>query len=328
MRSVRISLAVIIVLSLVAGTALLAGCAKKPEKVNLSVATGGTGGVYYIYGGGLANVITKNVANVEATAEVTSASVDNAKLIKSGKADLAFMMADVAYDASKGTGKFTDTGKISLRSLGVLYSNYTHIVVLDGSPIQKVADLKGKKVSTGSPGSGTEVLANRILEAAGLNPAKDIIPERLGVAESAGALKDRKIDAFFWSGGLPTAAVLDLASTPNIKIRLLPQQDELKKMIEKYGPIYFNLVVPKGTYKGFDQDVNVVGVANILVVSDKMKDDLAYKLIKVMFDKQADLVAVHAEAKNLTLKSGVVGSPIDFHPGAIKFYTEKGVWKK
>lgn len=318
-----------IIVALVAGTVLMtAGCAKKETKVTLSVATGGTGGVYYIYGGGLANVITKNVPNVEATAEVTSASVDNAKLIQGGKADVAFMMADVAYDASKGQGQFAQTGKVSLRTLGVLYSNYTHLVVLDGSPIQKVSDLKGKKVSTGSPGSGTEVLANRILEAGGLNPDKDITRERLGVSESAGALKDRKIDAFFWSGGLPTAAILDLASTPGIKIRLVSQQDELKKMTEKYGPIYFNLVVPKGTYKGFDQDTNVVGVANVLVVSDKMKDDLAYKLIKVMFDKQADLVAVHAEAKNLKLQSAVVGSPIDFHPGAIKYYTEKGVWKK
>ncbi|MCL4424411.1 MAG: TAXI family TRAP transporter solute-binding subunit [Firmicutes bacterium] len=338
MQRVKMLLAVVLVLTIV-----LAGCggASKPAtpggqasttpppaKAKLSIATGGTGGVYYVYGGGLANLITKNLSNAEATAEVTSASVDNAKLLQSGKADLAFMMGDVAYDAANGKGKFEATGKAPLRSLAVLYSNFTHIVVMDGSGIKKVADLKGKKVSTGSPGSGTEVIANRVLEAAGLNPDKDIVRERLGVTESAGALKDRKVDAFFWSGGLPTAAILDLAATPGIKIRLLPHEEELKKMADKYGPIYFKLVIPKGTYKGFDEDVPVSGVANLLVVNEKMNPDLVYSIVKLMFDKKSDLVVVHKEAENLKLETATTGSSLEFHPGAVKFYQEKGVWKK
>lgn len=338
MNRVRLFMIVLLSLALV-----LAGCGggSKPAtpagekqgaapatKAKLSIATGGTGGVYYVYGGGLANLITKNLPNAEATAEVTSASVDNAKLIQAGKADLALMMGDVAYDAANGRGKFEATGKAPLRALAVLYSNYTHIVVLDGSGIKKVADLKGKKVSTGAPGSGTEVIANRVLEAAGINPDKDIVRERLGVTESAGALKDRKIDAFFWSGGLPTAAILDLAATPGIKIRLLSHEEELQKMVNKYGPIYFKLTIPKGVYKGFDEEVAVSGVANLLVVNEKMNPDLAYSIVKLMFDKKSDLVAVHKEAENLKLETATVGSSVEFHPGAIKFYQEKGVWKK
>jgi len=336
----RVRLFVIVLLSLALVLAGCGGSSKPPTpaaekqgtapatKAKLSIATGGTGGVYYVYGGGLANLITKNLPNAEATAEVTSASVDNAKLIQAGKADLALMMGDVAYDAANGRGKFEATGKAPLRALAVLYSNYTHIVVLDGSGIKKVADLRGKKVSTGAPGSGTEVIANRVLEAAGINPDKDIVRERLGVTESAGALKDRKIDAFFWSGGLPTAAILDLAATPGIKIRLLSHEEELQKMVNKYGPIYFKLTIPKGVYKGFDEDVAVSGVANLLVVNEKMNPDLAYSIVKLMFDKKSDLVAVHKEAENLKLETATVGSSVDFHPGAIKFYQEKGVWKK
>lgn len=330
--------------SLVALALVLSGCgggqapaaqpqkaaeAPQPAKIQrLSIVTGGTGGVYYPYGGGLAKVLSSNIPGVEATAEVTAASVDNVKLINDGKADLAFIMADVGYDAIQGTGQFKDVGKVPLRTLAVLYGNYMHIVTLDGSGINSVTDLKGKKVSTGAPGSGTEVKGNRVLEAYGIDPAKDIQRERLGVAESAAALKDRKIDAFFWDGGLPTASILDLGATPGIKIKLLSHEDAIKKMVEKYGPSYFPLTIPKGTYPNQDQDVVVAGVANLLVVHEKMDAKLAYDITKVLFDKKEDLVRVHKEAEKLSPEAAVVGSPVEYHPGAIKFYTEKGVWKK
>lgn len=303
--------------------------APAPAKTQrLSIATGGTGGVYYPYGGGLAKVLSAGIKGVEATAEVTAASVDNVKLINDGKAELALIMADVGYDAVQGIGQFKDVGKVPLRTLAVMYGNYMHVVTTDGSGINSVADLKGKKVSTGAPGSGTEVKGTRVLEAYGIDAAKDIQRERLGVTESAGALKDRKIDAFFWDGGLPTAAILDLAATPGIKIKLLGHEDAIKKMVDKYGPSYFSLKIPKGSYPNQDQDVVVAGVANLLVANAKMDEQLAYDITKTMFEKKADLVAVHKEAEKLSPEAAVVGSPVEFHPGAIKFYTEKGVWKK
>ncbi len=217
-------------------------------KTRLSIATGGTGGVYYPYGGGMAAVLSRHLPGVEATAEVTAASVDNCKLVAAQKADLGFVMGDTAHDAYAGTGKFKE--KLPLRNLAVLYSNFMHIVTLDGKGINTVADLKGKNVSTGAPGSGTEVKALRVLEAYGLNPDKDVTRDRLGATESAGALKDRKIDAYFWDGGLPTASILDVGATPGIKIKLIGQEDAIPKMVAKYGPVYFKGKIPKKDLSG------------------------------------------------------------------------------
>ena len=180
------------------------------SQFGLSIATGGTGGVYYPLGGGMANIISKHIPYTEATAEVTSASVDNCRLVGAGKAEIALVMADTGWDAYQGSAKFKE--KIPLRTIAVLYPNNMHIVTLEGKGIEKVTDLKGKRVSTGAPGSGTEVMALRILEAYGLDPTKDMTRDKLGLSESAGALKDRKIDAFFWVGGLPTASVTDFGS--------------------------------------------------------------------------------------------------------------------
>src|SRR5205814_4921636 len=180
------------------------------KTVKLSIATGGTGGVYYPLGGGLANVLSKNLPTVEATAEVTSASVDNIKLVGARKADVAFSLADTASDGFNGTGKFKE--KVPILSIAVLYANKSQWVTEEGRGIEKMRDLKGKRISTGAPGSGTETIAIRILEAYGIDPEKDVKREKLSVAESVHALKDKKIDAFFWAGGVPTAAVTDLAA--------------------------------------------------------------------------------------------------------------------
>lgn len=293
--------------------------------VRLSIATGGTGGVYYPLGGGMAQVISKYIPNTEATAEVTAGSVDNCKLIQTGKAELALIMADIGFDALKGEGRFKASGAIPLRTIGVVYSNYMHFVAMEGAAIKTVSDLKGKRVSTGSPGSGTEVKTMRVLESYGIDGEKDLKRDRLGVAESAGALKDRKIDAFTWDGGLPTAAVLDIAATPGIKIKILNNADHLDKMNQKYGPFYFKLIIPKTMYPNMDSDVSVVGVANLLVCHEKMDPALAYNITKFLLEKQPELVAVHKEALNFTLATATVGSSLPFHPGAIKYYQEKGI---
>jgi TRAP transporter TAXI family solute receptor len=296
--------------------------AQKP--VRLSIATGGTGGVYYPMGGGMASILSKYIPYVEATAEVTTASVDNCLLVDRGKADLALIMADVGWDAYQGRGKFKE--KIPLRTVAVLYPNNMHIVTLEGKGIEKVTDLKGKRVSTGAPGSGTEVKALRVLEAYGLDPNKDMSRDKLGASESAGALKDRKIDAYFWDGGLPTASVTDLGATPGIKIKLIGHGEAVSKMREKYGPIYIKWNIPSKTYPGQEGEVPIAVVWNILVCHEKMKGDLAYDIVRKLFDNKPELVAVHREARFLSLETQPSGaSPIPFHPGVIRYFSEKGL---
>ncbi len=294
------------------------------KTTRLSIATGGTGGVYYPLGGGMANVISKYAPYVEATAEVTTASVDNCLLVGAGKADLALIMADTGWDAYQGKAKFRD--KIPLRTVAVLYPNNMHIVTLEGKGIEKVTDLKGKRVSTGAPGSGTEVMALRVIEAYGLDPTKDMTRDKLGVSESAGALKDRKIDAFFWVGGLPTAAITDLGATPGIKMKLIGHADAVSKMRETYGPIYVKGVIPAKTYPGQTTDVPISVVWNLLVCHEKMKESLVYDILRTLFDHKPELVASHREASVISPEhqSGG-GSPIPFHPGAIRYFAEKGI---
>jgi TRAP transporter TAXI family solute receptor len=292
---------------------------------NISIATGGTGGVYYPMGGGLAAVLSKHVPGMQATAEVTGGSVDNLKLVGSEKPYLAFTMADAGLDAYKGEDKFKGN-KVPVRTLMVLYPNRMHAVTVDGKGISKLADLKGKRVSTGSPGSATEVMAFRIIEAAGLDKDKDMKRERLGVAESVNAIKDNKIDAFFWVGGLPTAAVTDLANTPGTKIKLVDHAEVVAKMNQKYGPLYVEDAIPKAVYKGMDADNRQATVMNLLVAHEKMDDKTAYDIVKTIFDKKADLVAVHKEAENFKLENQkTAATPIPFHPGAVKYFAEKGV---
>ncbi len=308
---------------------LVAGMALGPHAAaqdRYAIATGGTGGVYYPYGGALASLLSSHLEDVSFEATVTSASVDNMFLIEDQDADLAFVLADTAYDALQGNDPFENP--IPGRTLLTLYDNYTHIVVKGDSGINTVADLRGKRVSTGSPGSGTETIAFRVLEAAGLNYATDVSRQALGAAPSVDALKDGKIDAFFWSGGVPTGAVLDLANTPGRTLKILPNDDILPALQQKYSAdLYYPITVSKTAYNGMESDVSVVGVANVLVVDERMSDQLAYEITRVLFDKQAELIQIHSEAKNLTLETAIVGSPVPFHPGAIQFYQEKGVWK-
>ncbi len=292
---------------------------------NISIATGGTGGVYYPMGGGLASVLSSKVPGMSATAEVTGGSVDNLNLIGTGKPYVGFSMADAAKDAQIGEGKFAGK-KVDLRTLVVLYPNLMHVVTVDSTGIKSMKDLKGKRISTGAPGSATEVMAFRLLEAAGLDKDKDVKRERLSVAESVNAIKDRKIDAFFWVGGLPTAAVTDLANTPGTKIVMVDTGEEVAAMNKKYGNLYFVANIPKATYSGMAKDNKVAAVANILVVNANMPDDQAYKIVKAIFDNKLELVRTHQEFMSISLDNQKVKStPVDFHPGALKYFKEKNV---
>lgn len=308
------------VAALVAGTLAVAVHAQ-----NISIGTGGTGGVYYPLGGGIAAVLSKHVPGMQATAEVTGGSVANLQLIATGKPYLGMTMADAGQDAYRGENKFSGA-KVPLRTLMVMYPNRMHVVTVEGTGIAKIADLKGKRVSTGSGGSATEVMAFRVIEAAGLDKDRDMKRERLGVAESVNAIKDKKIDAFFWVGGLPTAAVTDLANTPNVKIKLIDHTELVPAMNKKYGNLYVEDRIPKETYKGMDADNRQATVMNLLVAHENMDEKTAYNIVKTIFEKRDDLIAVHKEAANFKLENQkAAASPIPFHPGAIKFYTEKGV---
>jgi TRAP transporter TAXI family solute receptor len=273
----------------------------------------------------MAAVFSKHIPGMQATAEVTGGSVANLQLIGTGKPYIALTQADAAIDAVKGQDKFS--GKpIPVRTLAVLYPNRMHVVSIEGTGVTKIADLKGKRVSTGSGGSATEVFAFRVIEAAGLDKDKDMKRERLGVAESASALKDRKIDAFFWVGGLPTAAVSDLANSPGAKIRMIDIAHLVPAMTKKHGNIYIKDVIEKSVYKGMETDNQAATVTNLLVVHQNMDDKTAYNIVKAVFDHRDELIRVHKEAENIKLENQKTeASSIPWHPGAIKFFAEKGV---
>lgn len=307
--------------------AFVLACAVLPMAVaqqrTLSIASGNTGGVYYPLAGGMAQVLTRVMPGWQVTAEVTGGSIDNLKLVGSGRSDLGLSMADVAWDAYAGNDKFSGK-KQPLRTLMVLYPNRMHVVTVEGSGITAMKDLDGKRVSLGSPGGATEVWALRILETYGLQDR--IKRERLSVNESVNALKDRKIDAFFWGGGVPTAAVTDLAATPGTKIVLLDHGDAVDALNQRFGPLYSRNVIPKGAYPGLTRDVSNATVWNVMVANAAMPDDVAYAIVKTVFDKRTDLVAVHKEFAALSLEYQTKGaSPIPFHPGAIRYFAEKGL---
>jgi TRAP transporter TAXI family solute receptor len=312
-------------IGLIAACAALAQPATAAEQINLSIATGGTGGVYYPLGGGMANVFSKHIPGVQATAEVTGGSVDNMRLIGTGKSYIALTQADAAKDAFNGEGKFKGT-KIPVRAMMMLYTNLMHIVTVEGTGINSINDLKGKRVSTGSPGSATEVFAFRVLEAAGIDPLKDFTRERLGAAESASAMKDKKLDAFFFVVGLPTSSITDLAATPGVKIKFLDHQNLLPAMVKKHGAIYIADVIPKGTYPGQTVDNQATAVANLLVANANMSEQTVYNIVKTIFDRKPDLIAVHKTAADIKMEMQKPdASPVPWHPGAVKYFKEKGL---
>jgi len=295
-------------------------------KLRLVIGTGGTGGVFFPYGGGLARVFTEKLENAEATAEVTGGSVDNMKLIQVGDADLGLSTVDSAYDALIGEGAYKDTGAVEACALAVLYTSFVHVVALEESGITTVTEMKGKRVSVGSAGSSTEGAADRILSAAGLDPQADVTRDNLSVAESVAAMKDRKIDAFFWIGGLPTAAVSDLVATPNLPVKFLDTSEFVEGLRAEFGPVYTAFTIPAGTYAGFDSDIPGIGIGNILFVSATMPVELAHQLVATIFANLDEVRKSHPEAEKLSLETAVQGSSIPFHPGAMQYYAEQGAW--
>ncbi|HUU71561.1 MAG TPA: TAXI family TRAP transporter solute-binding subunit [Burkholderiales bacterium] len=297
------------------------GCGEKQQM--LSITTGGTGGVYYPLGGALANVLTEKMAGFQVTSEVTGGSVDNLKLVGSHQADMGFAMVDAAFDALKGRDRF-DGKPMPIRALAVLYPNRMHAVTTQQTGIRNISELAGKRVSVGSPGSATEVMAVRILEAYGID--QSVRRERLSAVESVNALKDGKIQAFFFAAGLPTAAATDLAATPGLTIQLLDHANAVPKLNAKYGPLYAAGIIPKDIYPGMAADANNVDVWNIMFANADMPDELVREVLAIMFDNRGALELVHKDASQIRMENQALKiSPIPYHPAAIEFYRERGV---
>ena len=310
--SAAVALAAVVSLSACGGQREPAGSGSA-DGGRLTIATGNTTGVYYQLGGALASVISQKVSGYRATASETGASVQNIQGLVAGNYDIAFSLGDSASDAVKGEHSFK--AKQDVVALTRLYNNYTQVAVRTSSGINSIADLKGKRVSTGSPNSGTEVIARRLLEAAGLDPAKDVTAQRLGLPESVDAMKSGSIDALVWSGGLPTGGITDLITSMGKGVKLLPITDLLPTMQERYGSIYAQAPIPAATYKQ-SADVPTIVVPNVLLVRKDMNDDLAEQLTKAIYDNMNALVAVNAAAKGITLENADKTDPVPLHPGA------------
>ncbi|MEM8630368.1 MAG: TAXI family TRAP transporter solute-binding subunit [Pseudomonadota bacterium] len=306
--------------NLLAAGAIMAVSAPAVAQEQLSIATGGTGGVYFPMGGGLAEVINNHVDGYAATAEVTGASVENMGLIARGDADMGLALADTVAQAYAGTGRFEGQQLPMIRGLASMYANMIQIVTLEGSGITSIEDLAGKRVSVGAPGSGTEVNAEKVLQANGLS-YDDIDEQRLNFNETADALANGDIDAGFWSVGAPTSSILNLSTTqPIVMIELTDDQIAAAQAAE---PLFARTTLPAGTYEGVGE-IAVLGVPNVLAASSEMSDDLAYATVKAMFENIDDLRAVHPAANQTTVDFTLAATPVPLHPGALRYFEEIG----
>jgi len=320
-----------LVLVLAVSLFIAAGANAQQSKLSFSIVTGGTGGVWYPLGGAIGGVIGKYVPNTEATSEATTAAIDNMKLLVAGKAGLAF-----AYDYHVG---WANDGKVpgipakqKIRLVMGFYEQPLHIVTTSGTGITTVMQLKGKRVSVGAPNSGTEEQADYVLKALGIDWNKDIKKEKLGAGESVAALKDGKIDAFFWSGAVPTGSIIDMASTPGVKMVLLPVAGEAADKIMKGNPgVFHKTVFAKGSYSGVENDVDTIAITAVLQAMDTFPAERLYQIVKAIFDNKAELVAVWKGATKMTPATAVGQVTPDaikyVHPGALKFFKEKGALK-
>ena len=310
-----------------AGTALLAGCggssgsgsASAGGKQFLNIATGGTAGTYYPLGGALAELLNQNIKGMNASAQSTGASVANVNMLKDGSVDIAFIQNDIAYYAANGKEMFKDNKMDNIRGLAALYPETIQFVTTQDKGIKTVADLKGKKVAVGASGSGAEANARQILEAYGIT-YDDIDAQYLSFSEAASALKDGNVDAAFLTAGYPTAAVQDIASQN--PIRVLPiEADKADALIAKY-PFYTKVVIPAGTYAGFNEDVPAISVMAMLVCTDKVDDTMGYDITKALFTNLDRIKAAHSVGKLITKEGAMEGMPIQMNAGAEKFFKE------
>jgi TRAP transporter TAXI family solute receptor len=309
----------VLALSGCADTGSVTPASAKYRDGRLFIATGNTTGVYYQLGGGLADLITKYLPGYEARAEPTGASGENCRRVSSGDMDIAFTLADTAGDAANGKAAF-DGQPQKIASISRIYRNYMHVAIRTAAKITKFSDLRGKKVSTGSPNSGTDLVATRMLQAAGMDPTKDIVRQRLSLPETVKGMKDGTTDVLFFTGGLPTPGITDLftGSQPG-QFTLLNTQELLPALAAKYGPVYGVGTLPKATYQQ-PADVQQIVIWNQIVVSPDMPEQLAYDLARIIFEHQDELKKVHPEGGNFDRAAANQTDPVPLHPGAQRYY--------
>ena len=295
------------------------------QATQMSIATGTTGGVYYPLGGALANYLTRGIPGMSATAEVTAGSTANFQLLGASRAQLVFGQVDAAVDSLRGAGQFRGR-VVPTRAIAVLYTNRMQVVTTADRNIRTFADLRGKRISTGAPQSATELFATRLIEAAGLNLATDFRGrERLSPAESTAAIRDGKIDAYFFVSGVPTSAITDLAATPGTTLALLDHDEYLERIVTAHGPVYFPEVIPAGTYPGQTAPNKQLSVANILAMREDAAPALVTQVLTVLWQNREEWARVHAEARGFNLagqKTAAAGVP--WHPAAETFWRAAG----
>jgi hypothetical protein len=297
------------------------GCSVTSD-TRISIATGNATGVYFALGNAYAEQISQATGGkVKATAAETGASVQNIQQLVAGQYQVAFSLADSAADAANGKASFEGKPQ-PIRALSRIYTNYTQVIVRNGAGITTVADMRGKRISTGSPKSGTEVIANRLLQSAGLDPDADIQAQRLDLTKTVDGMKSGTIDAMFWSGGLPTPGVTDLLTTAKDKVQFIDITPLLAKMKE-INSGYEEGAIPAATY-GTAADVKTIVVPNLLLVKDDLDATLACVLTKALFDRKAELEKANASAKGITLENARKTDPVQLHRGADKALTDLG----
>jgi len=287
----------------------------------ISIGTGGTGGIYYPYGGGVAEIWSKYVKDVRAVAEVTGASVENVKLAHKGETVIGEVMADVAVAGYEGLSKFKGK-KHNILSMAIMYPNLLQMVALKKNSITNIEQVKGKNISTGSPGSGTNFMAEVVLKALGI-PLDSYKDSRLSFTESSNALRDGTIEIGTWSVGPGTSSILDLATTHDINI--IPFTPEQAKKVLAANKSYSFVELAGGVYRGVDKPVPTIGVWNVIICQKSLDTDLVYKLVKALYEHNDYLCKIHPSAAYTTPENAVKYSPIPLHPGTIKYLKEKGI---
>lgn len=297
-----------------------AGTAARADEF-INVLAGGTSGVYYPLGAALANIYGAKIEGARTQVQATKASVENLNLLQQGKGEIAFALGDSVKFAWEGNTEAGYPGKLDkLRGIAAIYPNYIQIVASQESGIKTLADLKGKSLSVGAPKSGTELNARAILTAAGMSYADLGKTEYLPFGESVELIKNRQLDATLQSAGLGVGSIKDLASSVAITVVAVPKAD-----VEKIGSPYLPVTIPAGTYQGQDADVETAAVGNFLITHEGVSDETAYQMTKQLFENLPDMVAAHNAAKAIDIKKALDGMPVPLHPGAERYYKEKGL---
>ena len=306
---------------LLVAAVMLASCSKNAKK-DYILATGGTGGTYYPFGGAIANIWNTKVENMNVTAQATGASAENLRLINKGEAEYAIVQNDVMDYAYNGTDLFAGEKLANIMTIGTLYPEVVQIAVSKDSGIKSVADFKGKRISVGDAGSGVEFNAKQIMEGYGLT-FDDIKKSNLSFKESAEGIQNGTLDGCFVTAGVPNAALQELAFTAGLT--LVPVDgDAAKKICEKYG-YYTQTTIPGGTYKGTDDDTPALAIKATLAVNSKLDEQTVYQMTKALFENLDELATAHAKGKEVSAKAAVTGVSVPFHPGAKKYFKEIGL---